>query len=437
MYYSAMFYPGNSVWDSPDSLNRLLKEIKPVFLSSEVVQIIESVDNLYVEENMMKAIVIWESLGKIDDNKFPLDEHQTKFEKIQEVLLKLHADYQQLILSEEIERSEIFDREFTTAMCESEKSKVARPVPFLLRSEYLRVAFEERNEEIAGEVLYKTLKYGTQGPNAHDNSFCSRSKEKFNAIKGNILGRRKGQMEYFIGKQEEGKLLEKACLLAGKDVEAQLSGFQEIIQQIYSKEHKSPYHPFYFYDFYREYLSYLSGESRRQLLEAIIRYGTEGIRGLYDIEDELAKVAFTGIKPSITASQKRYYKAKRTGRSGGRPERFPKKLFVMMATRGFCTTEEMADFLGCSLKTVERKINNDEIDRLQLERLERLKARKARNPKWRAYMIEYYGWNSDDQYEGRTCVITRDPRMIPLLRNTGKEQFKDLDENNIPPNPEF
>ena len=108
-----------------------------------------------------------------------------------------------------------------------------------------------------GEVLYEILKYGTRGTDPWDKFIHSESKEIFNTIKENILGRRKGQMEYFLGKQENGKLLEKACLLADKDDETQLSGFQEILQMIYSKEYKSLYRSFFLYDSYQEHLSHL------------------------------------------------------------------------------------------------------------------------------------------------------------------------------------
>lgn len=68
--------------------------------------------------------------------------------------------------------------------------------------------------------------------------------------------------------------------------------------------------------------------------------------------------------------------------------------------------------MGHSVRTVERKISRDKIGTIMDAEYD-YRHRRPHRP----------GYSSNPM---------RDPMIIPMLRNTGNERFKDLDENNIP-----
>ena len=81
--------------------------------------------------------------------------------------------------------------------------------------------------------------------------------------------------------------------------------------------------------------------------------------GLYGVEppddDEVWIYGFEQAMTSIYSAKERYNKSKENGRKGGAPERFSVDQVVELKEQGL-TNKEVANILGCSPKTVERKI---------------------------------------------------------------------------------
>lgn len=204
-----------------------------------------------------------------------------------------------------------------------------------------------------------------------------------------------------------------SCPLKKVESPEELEKFEAFLKCIYDPKHKSKYNTFYWYkDYTYNAYSLLGQEQRHSLLHATMRYGTEGIKGLYKINDPEVALPFIQIKASIKASQNRLLKAKIDGSKGGRPEKYPRELFVELAKRGFGSPEEISAYLGCSVRTVERKISSDKI--------------------WTIMNAEHNYRHRRPHSPGYSSNPMRDPMIIPMLRNTGNGRFKDLDENNIP-----
>lgn len=215
--------------------------------------------------------------------------------------------------------------------------------------------------------------------------------------------------------QNEESLYSEFLSYPSAEIESpeELEKFEEFLKRIYDPNYRSVYNSFWCYKSY-VYTAYdlLGQDQRCSLLYAIMRYGTEGIRGLYEINDPEVALPFIQIKASIKASQNRYRNAQIDGSKGGRPEKYPRELFVELAKRGFGSPEEISAYLGCSVRTVERKISRDKI--------------------WTIMNAEHNYCHRRSHRPGYSSNPMRDPMIIPMLRNTGNERFKDLDENNIP-----
>ena len=81
--------------------------------------------------------------------------------------------------------------------------------------------------------------------------------------------------------------------------------------------------------------------------------------GLYGVmppdDDEVWIYGFEQAMTSIYSAKERYNKSKENGRKGGAPERFTIEQVKELKDQGL-TNKEVANTLGCSPKTVERKI---------------------------------------------------------------------------------
>ncbi len=121
------------------------------------------------------------------------------------------------------------------------------------------------------------------------------------------------------------------------------------------------------FPFYKRYVSdsiknALTENQFWNYLEAVIYCGTNGE---YHIEDPIVEAVFSQIKASIIASQKRYQRYIWYGEKGGCPEKYSRHDMVEVIRKYGCyNCEDVAHYLGCSLKTVKRKISDREIEEL-------------------------------------------------------------------------
>lgn len=102
-------------------------------------------------------------------------------------------------------------------------------------------------------------------------------------------------------------------------------------------------------------------EIANELAKQIIYYG---VTGKMTTDDPVIVGTVTGMCAAlIDKSKKRYNTCVTNGKKGGRPERFTIADILYLQEQGL-SEEEIADNLGCNVKTVQRKLaeaNNDEI----------------------------------------------------------------------------
>lgn len=87
-------------------------------------------------------------------------------------------------------------------------------------------------------------------------------------------------------------------------------------------------------------------------INCIMEFGLYGVMPPDD--DEVWIYGFEQAITSIYAAKERYNKSKENGKKGGAPERFPADRVAELKEQGL-TNQEVAEKLGCSTKTVERK----------------------------------------------------------------------------------
>ena len=85
-------------------------------------------------------------------------------------------------------------------------------------------------------------------------------------------------------------------------------------------------------------------------LQAIAQYG---IYGTYDESDPVLNGLMVSATMGIDRAQERYQEAKDIGKSGGRPRSNSLDAIRELASAGL-TTQEIADNLNCSVRTVQR-----------------------------------------------------------------------------------
>lgn len=120
--------------------------------------------------------------------------------------------------------------------------------------------------------------------------------------------------------------------------------------------------------FYKSYVTdvkdFFTEKQYREYVEAIIYYG---VTGSYHIEDASILPAFIQRKASIDASQARYKSSKINGRKGGRPRTITKGEIIEALKLGLGyenNIKEVADFFGCSERTILRRFNKQELEEL-------------------------------------------------------------------------
>lgn len=89
-----------------------------------------------------------------------------------------------------------------------------------------------------------------------------------------------------------------------------------------------------------------------KFLTAVIEYGLEGE---YDESDPLINALMGGVTISIDNAHSRRVASQDNGSKGGRPKLYSSEKIAELVAQGR-TSQQIADELGCSLKTVQRAL---------------------------------------------------------------------------------
>lgn len=89
-----------------------------------------------------------------------------------------------------------------------------------------------------------------------------------------------------------------------------------------------------------------------KFLTAVIEYGLEGE---YDESDPLINALMGGVTIGIDNAHSRRTASQDNGSKGGRPKLYSSEKIAELAQQGK-TSQQIADELGCSIKTVQRAL---------------------------------------------------------------------------------
>lgn len=124
------------------------------------------------------------------------------------------------------------------------------------------------------------------------------------------------------------------------------------------------YENFVFYGSWKEHLDGLKElcdkETAKEVAWQIINYGTAKE---FDTEDQKIINMVNGMcRDLIVSAKKRRLASIENGQQGGRPKKYKTEDIIDLSNKGL-TPQEIADNLGCSVKTVQRALANadDEI----------------------------------------------------------------------------
>ena len=99
-------------------------------------------------------------------------------------------------------------------------------------------------------------------------------------------------------------------------------------------------------------------EEELELLRAIMEFGLYGV--IPEEESDVWLYGFEQAATSISAAKTRYEAAKENGSKGGRPVKYPMMDMVKYREQGM-TNNQIAAYMGCSVKTVESKLKQYDI----------------------------------------------------------------------------
>lgn len=105
------------------------------------------------------------------------------------------------------------------------------------------------------------------------------------------------------------------------------------------------------WDSYQE-LERKDKELANKYLLAVIKYGLEGE---YDESDPIINALMSNTTISIDRAHNRYSESQNNGAKGGRPSKFSPEQIISLYQQGN-TTKQIANTLGCSIKTVQRAL---------------------------------------------------------------------------------
>ena len=125
------------------------------------------------------------------------------------------------------------------------------------------------------------------------------------------------------------------------------------------------YDNFVFYGSWKEHLNGLQElcdrETAKEVAWQIINYGTEKT---FDTDDQKIINMVNGMcRDLIESAKKRRLASMENGKQGGRPPRYADEDVWKMHQQGL-SDQEIADSLGCSVKTVKRKLQNFQDDEI-------------------------------------------------------------------------
>ncbi len=282
-------------------------------------------------------------------------------------------------------------------------------LPFIYKTSYAKKIRQIPERVDRENVLYEIFHYGITGKINKIRFISPESKDIFASIKLSLEKARIECLDYFQGERNDELLFEEFGPSFEKPL---LESLNQFLAQINTPGYRSKFSSFFFYDRYVVAIKSLpTAEQRAELIQAILSYGTEGDRGLFQIKDITVGALFISLKASIRASQKRYKSSIIDGSKGGRPGKCSRKLVVELAKRGNPVPEDIAHILRCTVRTVLRYATRDEI-----------------------YDIAMSSHNRYRKQGSRGIISTnpfKDPTVIRLLRETETKEFKNLDENNI------
>ena len=121
------------------------------------------------------------------------------------------------------------------------------------------------------------------------------------------------------------------------------------------------YENFVFYGSWKEHLNGLKElcdrETAKEVAWQIINYGTEKE---FDTDDQKIINMVNGMcRDLIVSAKKRRLASIENGKQGGRPKKYKDEDIVDLFNKGL-THQEIADNLGCSVKTVQRALSNSD-----------------------------------------------------------------------------
>lgn len=122
------------------------------------------------------------------------------------------------------------------------------------------------------------------------------------------------------------------------------------------------YENFVFYGSWKEHLNGLKelcgDDVAKEVAWQIINYGTYKD---FDTDDQKIINMVNGMcRDLIDSAKKRREASVGNGRQGGRPKKYTVEEMLALRDQGH-TLPDIADILGCSVKTVQRTLANDEI----------------------------------------------------------------------------
>ena len=117
------------------------------------------------------------------------------------------------------------------------------------------------------------------------------------------------------------------------------------------------YENFVFYGSWKEHLDGLKElcdkETAKEVAWQIINYGTAKE---FDTEDQKIINMVNGMcRDLIVSAKKRRLASIENGKQGGRPKRYKTEDIIDLSNKGL-TPQDIADNLGCSVKTVQRAL---------------------------------------------------------------------------------
>ena len=118
---------------------------------------------------------------------------------------------------------------------------------------------------------------------------------------------------------------------------------------------------FIFFESWERYLKTLEEDKDINYVNAVARAIIQyGLYGKYDTDDQTIIRKVDAVCSDLMKSTKsRYVASVQNGQQGGRPVRYDPEVMRQMRNSGL-TYQDIADNMGCSLRTVQRALQSDD-----------------------------------------------------------------------------